>query len=255
MKSKLLLIPGLLAFGLTLGATATGSAQPRYQPTQPAERQYLYIDLLNPLGRPVTDRQDQYHYVVPSTNQQGSFYEYDKKYYYTPPLRRVEGLPPQPRRPVPVEFGSARHLPELAARLEYLANEYCLELHYNYQQNRGFDNVYHDAYDFLQAAKFIRVKENQRDLQAIRRSAQKIDNLFHHIQEDVSRFRRQERRPIGERGLQSKTEVLQSVLHHLLYDLGVKPEHDGDHHDDHDDDRRPPRTEAPAPSRNPRPRP
>ncbi len=254
MKSHCLLIPGLLALGLSLGTAATGLAQPRYQPTQQGDRQYLYIDLLNPLGRPVMDRQDQYHYVIPGTNRQGAYYEYDKKYYYTPPVRRVEGLPPQPRRPVAVEFGSGRHLPELADRLEFLANEYCLELHYNYQQNRGFDDVYYDAYDFLQAAKFIRVKENQQDREAIRRSAKKIDNLFHHIQEDVSRFKRQERRPIGERGIQSKTEVLQSVLHHLLYDLGVKPEHDEDHHDDHDD-RHPPRDEAPAPSKPPRPRP
>lgn len=37
---------------------------------------------------------------------------------------------------------------------------------------------------------------------------------------------RQENRRVGQLGLEAKTEELQALIHHMMYDQGVKPNHD-----------------------------
>lgn len=224
MQRKTILIPALLAIGLSLGSASTSSAQhshgaPKYRPK-------VHVDLFTPLRRPVTQHQDHYRYVVPPAARHGAYYTYENGYYYTPPAVRRQGQPPAAPRPVNMEFGASKHLVELAERIEALANELCLDLYHNYRHNPRFNEVYGEAYQLLQAAKFVHNLEHQGDREGIRRTATKIDDLFHHVQEEVVGLERQENRRVGQLGLEAKTEELQALIHHMMYDQGVKPKHD-----------------------------
>lgn len=247
--------PGLLAVGLCLGsATVSLADDDDHDHGIPTNRPGIHIRLYSPQGRPIDKDQRNYRFVVPSSPRFGAYYQFDKDYYYTPPVQRFRGRPEVAPRPITMTFGAGKHLIELSERLESLTNELCLDLHYNYRQNRNFNEIYGEAYQLLEAAKFVHVNAHQGDRKDIRRSATKIDNLFHHVQEEVSRLRRNEQRRVGQLSLEGKTEELQAVLHHLLYDLGVKPDHDK--HDDDDHDRgpgRPGRQEAPPPVGRPGP--
>jgi hypothetical protein len=245
MKWKSICIPALLAAGLYLGNGSVSLAQPQQPPLGASKfRPQVHIDLFTPQGGRLNQRDEHYHYIVPPTDRHGAFYTFDNTYYYTPMATRGPGQ--RAPRPVAMQFGGSRHLVELGERLETLANELCLDLHHNYGHNPRFKEVYAEAYQFLQATKFIRDRGHQGDREAIRRSVTKIDNLFHHIQDDLAILKRQERRPVGPHGLEAKTEELQALIHHLMYDQGVKPDHDK-----HNNDRRDPRgrQEAPPPRR------
>ncbi len=242
MRAINLCLATTLAVGWLATVTQVGLAQhyrgvPRYR---------VGIQLFSPLGVRVTEHQDNYRYVVPSGGRYGAFYAHDDAYYYTPPLVRAPGQPlPQAPRPMAVKFGSFSHHEELAERLEALANQFCLDLYHNYQQNPNFDEVYDEAYKLLQAAKYVHSKDNQGDHAAIQRSVNSIDELFHHIQGDIRGWASANRRQVGPLNLAAKTEEFEAVLHHLMYDIGVKPTHDG--HDEDDDHASPRREEAPAP--------
>ena len=241
-------LSGMVATVLMVGSSSTGWSQQKYG--LPTHRPQIHINLFTPQGRPVPQGDDHFRYIVPASPRFGAFYTFDKGYYYTPRVQR--GQPGA--RPVLVTFGAARYYFELAERLEEACNELCLDLHYNYRENRSFKRVYSEAYQLLNAAKFIHDKAHENDRKAIRRSATEMDNLFHHVQEEVSGMRRQERQRVGRLNMEGKLEEVQALLHHLLYDLGVKPEHD---ENDHDHSRpslgRPeaPPPEAPRPMRRP----
>ena len=137
---------------------------------------------------------------------------------------------PQPvvvQKPVALEFGSFQHYDQLAERLDTLANQFCLDLHYNYQQNPGFQEAYRESYQLLQAARQMHASEHRGDREAIRRSGTSIDNLFHHVQGEVKNWSGAQRRQIGQFALPAKIEEMEALIHHLMFDIGVKPEHDG----------------------------
>lgn len=90
----------------------------------------------------------------------------------------------------------------------------------------GFNEVYGEAYQLLQGAKFIHDRGHQGDREAIRSNVTEIDDLFHHVQEEVAGLERHEHRQIGQLPLEGKTEELQALIHHLMYDQGIKPHHD-----------------------------
>lgn len=243
MKWKSTCLSALFAAGVCLGGASVSLAQPP-QGAIPGPSRYrpqIHVDLYTPQGLRLDQHNEHYHYIVPPAARYGAFYTFDKTYYYTPPMPRGPGQ--RAPRPVVIQFGGSRYLAELAERIEFLANELCLDLHHNYGHNHNFDEVYREAYQFLQATKFIRNREQHGDREAIRRSVAKIDNLFHHIQDDLNVLKRQERRPVGQIGFQAKIEELQALIHHLMYDQGVRPDHDK-HGDQHG---RPGRVEAPPP--------
>jgi hypothetical protein len=250
MKRKTMSIPALLAVGLCLAGGSTSSAHDGESDGTPTHRPQVYTTLLNPQGRPVTQQQDGYRYVVPPVARQGAYYRYENGNYYTPPVQRQLGQPPVAPRPVNVEFGAFKHLVELSERIEALTNDLCLDLRYNYHHNPGFKEVYREAYQLLQGAKFIHDREHHGDREAIRGSVTKIDNLIDHLQDEVSGLKRQETRPVGQLKLEAKTEELQALIHHLMFDVGVKPDHDKDE----PDQEAPAREEAPPPSEDPGPR-
>lgn len=57
------------------------------------------------------------------------------------------------------------------------------------------------------------------------RDSDGLETLFHHFPAEIKPWTRAERRPVGEGGINGKAEVIESILHHLLFDVGVKPQH------------------------------
>ncbi len=112
---------------------------------------------------------------------------------------------------------------ELASRLERLSNQFCRDLHYNYSHNPGFRETYREAYQLFQVARYIHAAEHQRDRRAIQEELRGLDQLFHHIQDDVRGWSRHHHRRIGRYGLASQIAMIESTLHHLINDVGVKP--------------------------------
>lgn len=194
----------------------------------PKHRPKVYATLSSAPGRPLTHHQNHHRYVVPAAPRHGAYYTYGDAHYYTPPVTLVVGQKKLIQRTVTMEFGASKHVVELAERTEWQANELCLDLHNNYMHNPGFDQVYERAYQFLQDAKFIHNREHQTDRESIRRTAAKIDDLFHHLQADVIGLQRQENRRAGQLGLEARIEELQALIRHLMHDQGIEPRHDQD---------------------------
>ena len=160
-------------------------------------------------------------HIIPHTNghNHGNYYVRNGEYYYVP--RTTTGH--QNHRRQQVAFGSFSHVDELASRLETLSNQFCLDLHYNYSHNPGFRETYREAYQMLQVAKYIHAAKHQHDRRAIRKELSGVDQLFHHIQDDVRGWSRHHHRRIGRHGISSQMAMIESTLHHLINDVGVNP--------------------------------
>ncbi len=135
-------------------------------------------------------------------------------------------------------FGARDHLDELAVQLERQANAICLEMYHNYQGNRGYRETYREMYKVLQDAKHIhelvhdRYHRNQRGGEDhIARDLHEMDDLFHHIEEDIARwtpdhghhhdhFHRGGRQQ-GQR-LHRLVDEFSQTLHHMMEDYGVR---------------------------------
>lgn len=159
-------------------------------------------------------------YILPHSgnHHHGTYYVNDGGYFYHP---NSSGLNAHTVQPVAIEFGGFSHVDDLASRLEMLTNEFCLDLHYNYSHNPGFAGTYAEAYEILQIAKFIHAAEHQHDRQAIAERLGGVDQLFHHVQDDVRDWTRHQHRQIGHLGIVSKMDLIESTLHHLMNDVGV----------------------------------
>ncbi len=175
-------------------------------------------------------------YVVPhSHHHHGAYYVANNAYYYTPtPVVRVVQTQNPAYNPVPVvqqrvqiQYGDFARCDDLAGRLETALNALCLDLHYNYQHNQGFAHSYREAYAVLQLAKEIHSKEHQGDRTFISRTVGTLDEQFHHVQEEIAEWTRQVQRPIGTGDALEKASAAEALLHHLCYDVGIKP-HDTD---------------------------
>lgn len=164
-------------------------------------------------------------HIVPHMNsiQHGTYYRQgDQSYYY--PQTAMAGILQIPPTPQEISFGGFGHVDDLAMRLETLMNELCLDLYYNYSHNPGFLETYSEAYSLLETAKFIHAAEHANDRDAISRKLGGADALFHHVEDDVRGWSRIHHRQIGTLGILSKMDMAESVLHHLMRDVGVKPE-------------------------------
>lgn len=127
-------------------------------------------------------------------------------------------LPPAPSS---VTFGAFSHVDDLAARLEVLMNQLCLDLYYNYSHNPGFHETYAEAYSLFQTVRSIHAAEHNLDREAVRSQLGGADALFHHIEDDVRGWSRIPRRQIGTLGILTKMEMAEETLHHLMEDVGV----------------------------------
>jgi hypothetical protein len=161
-------------------------------------------------------------YIVPhsGTAHHGTYHFHNGHYYYTPHTAstHTEHVSVQSAE---VAFGSFSHVDDLATRLEELTNEFCLDLHYNYSHNPGFRETYAESYELLQVARYIHDAEHANDRDAIRARLGGMDELFHHVQDDVRGWSRRHHRQIGQLGILSKMDMIESTLHHLMNDVGV----------------------------------
>lgn len=121
-------------------------------------------------------------------------------------------------------YGGYTHIDDLAVQLERQANAMCLEMHYNYQHNRGYRETYREAYEILTTAKYIHGLEHAGNRDRIRQAVTELDPLFHHVQEDVRHWTRHDHRGVGRSGLAAKIAAVEETLHHLMNDVGAKSE-------------------------------
>lgn len=172
------------------------------------------------------------HVVPQNSHFVGGYYSVGTTHYYTPttvtrivvPANPVTALPTLVEgERVEVPFGGYRRYEDLARRLTFEANNLCLELHYNYAFNAGFDQVYREAYDIMQAGRYLHGKDHGGDRNIIRMRIVEVDKSFHHFQQQIHGWGRVERKLIGAGDLSRKVADVEAVLHHLCYDIGVTP--------------------------------
>lgn len=176
-----------------------------------------------------------WHHVVPHhPTYAGAYYTVGPTHYYTPspvvslvpPVAAVDARPPAPvevQKPVEVTFGGFARYEDLAGRLAFEANALCLDMHYNYKHNKGFAEVYREAYDILLAAKYLVGKEHKGDKDLIAKRVDDAHKLFHHVQDEMRGWTRVAAKQIDGTDLPEKLQGVEAVLHHLAYDVGVKP--------------------------------
>lgn len=171
-------------------------------------------------------------YVLPShtyygQDHHGTYYVNAGQHYYTPtlvaydPKGHVAAAPPQ--APVPLKFGGFSNCEDLTGRFEAEANNFCLDLYYNYSQNAGFQETYREAYQVLQSAKYIHAAEHQGDRAEITRRVAEIDRQFHHVQNEVAGMQPQPQRQIAGSNIATKSQSMEAVMHHLAHTVGVTP--------------------------------
>lgn len=162
-------------------------------------------------------------YVLPhlSSQHHGTYFRSGETAYYYPRTASADPGHYRTTQPQVIKFGGFSHVDDLASRLETLCNEFCLDLHYNYSHNPGFRETYVEAYEILQVAKFIHSAEHQNDRQAIASRLKGLDELFHHVQDDARGWDRHDHRQIGQLGIITKMDMIETTLHHLMNDVGV----------------------------------
>lgn len=252
---------GIVATSVCIAGIGSSWAQP--QPRQRDDDDHRGVAtyrkdfrLVDPRGQQVRDNYTRFRFVVPGIGQVGTFYTHENTHYYTPyQASGGPGRPQSAQRPVAIQFGSFRYHEELTDRLVALTKDLCLEMHHNYRDNRGFNRTYAKAYELMETAKFLNNREQRGDHRAMQRSSPKLDSLFHDVESDVRDWRSSERRSFGRMSLPARMEEMEAVIHHLLFDLGVKPDHNPGHdHDPRPNDRDGNRGRIePPPPRSPRP--
>lgn len=231
MNIKCLAVAMIVSTGVAMPASAQHHHHGHLSQHTPWHQNHVLVD---PHGHRVVQHHDHFRFVIPSRQQhQTTYYTHENVHYaYSVPpvvLRRgvqFAELPVAPVRPAAISFGGFSHVDDLSGRLEFLTNELCLDLHYNYPHNRGYAETYREAYEILQAAKFAHAKEHQQDREALARTLAQVDPLFHHVNEEVAGWSRRHVRLIGSLGMADKLQQMESLIHHLLHDVGVRPEHD-----------------------------
>ncbi len=184
-----------------------------------------------------------WNYVVPHRPAYaGGYYSVGQTHYYTPtpfvsvfaarPVAVAPGVPapiaPPPaaavQKPVELTFGGYARYEDLAGRLVADVNALCLDLHHNYQGNKNFADVYAEAYEVLQAAKYLQGKEHKGNHADIGKRVTEVHRLFHHVMDETRGWTRTAKKQVGTDTLEEKLGGVEAVLHHLAYDAGIKQE-------------------------------
>ena len=163
-------------------------------------------------------------HVIPSVGHQhhGTYYVDGGQHYYYPQSASVGPVTHTVARPVQIAFGGFAQVEDLSGRLEMLVNEMCLDLHHNYSHNPGYAETYREAYQILEVAKYIHAAEHANDREAIRSRLNGMDAQFHHVQGDVRGWSRHHHVQVGQLGIITKMDMIESTLHHLMNDVGVQ---------------------------------
>lgn len=120
-----------------------------------------------------------------------------------------------------VTYGGFSHIDDLAVEMEQLARAILWEMHFNYSRNPGYNATYSEAYTMLRQAKAIHRAEHHGNRAEITRIAGSMDELFHHIEDDIASWRPSHRHVVGHGSLFDKMESMEQTLHHLMQDVGL----------------------------------
>ena len=140
------------------------------------------------------------------------------------------------RRPDYV-FGKKAYLERLSSDLYQQTNSICWEMHRFYQDNREYRTTYAEMYEVREGAKRIRdlVRESyhrsRHDNDRISRELEKLDRQFHHIDDDIIRWRPNSREAYRGGDLHAKMAICEDTLHDLMEDYGFKRSHTHGGHD------------------------
>lgn len=177
-----------------------------------------------------------WNYVVPHyPRYAGAYYSVGPTYYYTPsPIVRVltassvatAETAPSPavdvQKSVELTFDGFARYQDLAGRLAVDVNALCLDMHYNYQGNKNFADAYAEAYGVLQGAKYLQGNEHKGDKGTIRKSVAEVHRRFHHVLDETGGWTRTAKKQVGTGALEEKSAGVEAVLHHLVYDTGIR---------------------------------
>ena len=125
--------------------------------------------------------------------------------------------------PNSIHFGACEHVPYLTAKLEFLLNNLCLDLYYNYSHNQDFHATYTEAWSLLQTARTLRVSAHRLDPITAQKQLAGADALLNHVCDCVMPWTRIHRRQVGSGGMQTKMKMVEETLCCLMKDLGVAP--------------------------------
>lgn len=149
-------------------------------------------------------------------------------------------------------WGSRQYTAELTEDLVREANAICLELNRSYQNNRGYREVYRDAYALITDARHIQqliregaLRNSRSSVDHIERDLRDTDRLFHNVERDVRAWVPDRRAP-GRQDRDTLARLMADfdrTLNLLMTDYGVRDttyDRRGDdrRRDDRRDDRR-----------------
>lgn len=123
-------------------------------------------------------------------------------------------------------FGDRHHVDTLADRMQREANSICWEMYNNYRHERGFRETYREMYTILEDAIHIHdlahddAHRHGNNEDHIAEDLHDIDRLFHHVEDDIRHWTSRNR--YHSHDLTYRMERLESTLHHLMDDYGVR---------------------------------
>lgn len=132
-------------------------------------------------------------------------------------------------------FGARSHTERLAQRLYTHANTVCWDAYLYYQHEHDWHDTYHEMYMLLQDVQRIRqmihddYHHGQHEHDHIAATLLAMDQLFHHIEDDVAYWSPHYRRyhhsphpyPHHHSRLREELRHLEETLHGLMQDYGV----------------------------------
>ncbi|MCA8997020.1 MAG: hypothetical protein KDA80_08540 [Planctomycetaceae bacterium] len=130
----------------------------------------------------------------------------------------------------PNGFGGRHHLDDLAYEMKLQANDVAWEMYRRYQHNPGFSATYAEMHELLRDANHIHdlvhasAHHHFHDVDHIAADLHEIDQLFHHIEDDIVGWRpsfHSHHHHAAHGDLFTKMERLEDTLHHLMEDYGV----------------------------------
>lgn len=166
-------------------------------------------------------------YILPhhGNNHHGSYYYNGGSYWYYPQTDTHNAY--ANHKPVQIKYGGWSQYEDLSGRFEELCNEFCLDLYYNYQHNPGFKETYRQAYNLLTTAQWIHAPEHRNDRNGIKSRLKGLDAGYYGLLNDCQGWTRQQRKQVGNLHVESKLDLIETSLLHLMNDVGVErtPQH------------------------------
>lgn len=164
--------------------------------------------------RPRSNQLSQAKYVVPQSSRfPGTYYVSNGKHYYKATTARYS-------RPTIIERGSGAHIDDLIRRLETESRLLCLDMTDNYSHNVSFKRAYQNAYELWELTAEIKRQRQSSNRAMMTAKVRELDSVFQPMRREVVGWNRHLKHQHGEGGVYSKIERTESLIHHLINDVG-----------------------------------